>query len=88
MKFSEVFALKHHFCGFFWQNEDVFGAIGCHPLEVMSYEGDTEAIIANKALHPKIVAIGELGLDYSSKYCFFGFILLIMQIFAFIFLNF
>lgn len=49
-------------------NEGVYGALGIHPTEFDeskngNFEEDFEAII-EMSKHPKIVAIGECGLDY------------------------
>ncbi len=44
--------------------ENIFGAVGIHPEELNSYNEEAEAQIKNYLKHPKIVALGEVGLDY------------------------
>ena len=43
---------------------EVFGAIGIHPEEVDSYSEEDIKFIEDNLCNPKIVAIGEIGLDY------------------------
>ena len=46
------------------RHEDVFATVGCHPTEATGFD-DTEAEeIARLAAHPKVLAIGETGIDY------------------------
>ena len=42
----------------------IYGAIGIHPSEYKTYTDDAEQKIKEYIKHPKIVAIGEIGLDY------------------------
>ncbi len=42
----------------------LYGAIGIHPSEAKTYTQDIEKEIINLCKHNKIVAIGEIGLDY------------------------
>lgn len=44
--------------------ENCFGMLGVHPSEAKLYNDETEKHIENAAQHNKIVAIGEIGLDY------------------------
>lgn len=44
--------------------ENVFGAVGVHPEDVNSYDDKAESLIREYIKHPKIVAVGEIGLDY------------------------
>lgn len=44
--------------------ENLFGAIGVHPEDVNSYDDKAECLIREYIKHPKIVAVGEIGLDY------------------------
>jgi len=42
----------------------VFAAIGWHPTEAAKAPGDLRPALRELAKHPKVVAIGETGLDY------------------------
>lgn len=54
---QEAVRLAEHF-------EGVYAAVGIHPRQVLSAQaGDWEAL-AELAWHPKVVAVGECGLDY------------------------
>ena len=44
--------------------DGVFFAAGIHPMEVNGVKDGDLSLIKNLALHPKCVAIGEIGLDY------------------------
>lgn len=44
--------------------ENCFGMLGVHPSEAKLYNDEAEKHIENAARHNKIVAIGEIGLDY------------------------
>lgn len=54
-----------------WENllsEDmVWGAFGCHPHFAKDYSNTQERNILAAMRHPKAVAFGEIGLDYSHK---------------------
>jgi TatD DNase family protein len=43
---------------------EVFAAVGVHPNCAMSWNDQTIKELAELASHPKVVAIGEIGLDY------------------------
>ena len=43
---------------------NVFTAIGWHPSEAMKAPSDLRPALRELARHPKVVAIGEIGLDY------------------------
>lgn len=45
------------------QHEEVYAAIGVHPCEEKAVSVTDEALI-EAASHPKVIAIGEVGLDY------------------------
>jgi len=42
----------------------VWAAVGVHPHEAMAYDGQALGELRQLAQHPKVVAIGEIGLDY------------------------
>ena len=44
--------------------ENVYGTLGIHPSEIDSITSDSFKIIEQNLLNPKIVGIGEIGLDY------------------------
>jgi TatD DNase family protein len=43
---------------------DVYAAVGWHPTEAMKAPADLRPALREFAKHPKVVAIGETGLDY------------------------
>jgi len=44
--------------------EIIYAAVGVHPHETKEWNADNLKIIEDLAKHPKVVAIGEIGLDY------------------------
>lgn len=42
----------------------VYAAVGVHPNDSMDWQADTVIQLWELAQHPKVVAIGEIGLDY------------------------
>ncbi len=44
--------------------ENVFATVGWHPTHVMEAPKDIRAELSELAKHPKVIAIGETGLDY------------------------
>jgi TatD DNase family protein len=49
-------------------NEDVFAIVGVHPNEAAGYADAAIEEVRERALAPKVVAIGETGLDYYRDY--------------------
>jgi TatD DNase family protein len=45
-------------------HEDIFVAVGVHPHDAAQSSEEEIAILRDLASHPKVVAIGETGLDY------------------------
>jgi TatD DNase family protein len=46
------------------QFSDVFAVVGWHPSDVLKAPDDVRADLRELARHPKVVALGETGLDY------------------------
>jgi TatD DNase family protein len=42
----------------------IYAAVGVHPNECIGFDDSTLAALHRMASHPKVVAIGEIGLDY------------------------
>jgi TatD DNase family protein len=42
----------------------IYAAVGWHPSDAMKAPGDMRPALREDAKHPKVVAIGEVGLDY------------------------
>ena len=45
----------------------VYAAVGVHPSDCESWDGRTEYALRSLAAHPKVRAVGEIGLDYHWK---------------------
>lgn len=43
---------------------EIYLTLGWHPTEAGSYDEKVEAYLLEKLRHPKVVAMGEIGLDY------------------------
>ena len=46
------------------RHEHLYAAVGVHPGDASTWQEDTLAILRELAQHPKVAAIGEIGLDY------------------------
>lgn len=49
------------------QEPDAWGAVGIHPCEADLMSDSALELLREQAGHPKIVALGEMGLDYHHK---------------------
>ena len=56
-EYEEITALTERYA-------DVFGSVGIHPHEAENEPDVAVAALVERSAHPKIVAIGETGLDY------------------------
>ena len=45
-------------------HQEVFAAVGIHPTDLQDYSDQTALEAGSLADHPKVVAVGEIGLDY------------------------
>ena len=46
------------------EHSQVYGTLGTHPHDAVKWSEEVDVFIRKKALNSKIVAIGEIGLDY------------------------
>ena len=46
------------------QHPEVYLTLGWHPTEAGTYTEEVEAYLLEKLKHPKVLALGEIGLDY------------------------
>ena len=44
--------------------DNIYAIIGVHPEDARFWDNDTERLIREYSSHPKVIAIGEIGLDY------------------------
>ena len=44
--------------------EEVVAIVGWHPVEAHAYTSEIEKTLVTQLTHPKVVAMGEMGLDY------------------------
>lgn len=50
------------------QHPCVYAAVGIHPHEAKTFDKTTAATLRELSAHPKVVAVGEIGLDYYRDY--------------------
>jgi TatD DNase family protein len=50
-----------HLCD---SHTEVFAAVGIHPTSALTWTQETRSTLRELAQHPKVVAIGEIGLDF------------------------
>ncbi|MFA6456205.1 MAG: TatD family hydrolase [Bacteroidota bacterium] len=46
------------------RHSSIFVAVGFHPLDLKDYSDERLELLAELSSHPKVVAIGEIGIDY------------------------
>jgi TatD DNase family protein len=46
------------------QFEGLYAAVGLHPHDASAYDAETHAELRRLCEHPKVVAVGEIGLDF------------------------
>jgi len=46
------------------RHENLYATVGVHPHEASHWDGEAAKRLRELAAHPKVVAIGEIGLDY------------------------
>ena len=51
------------------KNDKIYAGIGVHPESADNYSDKVENFIEDNADNPKVVAIGEIGLDYYHEFC-------------------
>src|SRR5699024_12784158 len=44
--------------------ENIYAAVGWHPVDAIDYTEEKLAWLEKLSYHPKVVALGEMGLDY------------------------
>jgi TatD DNase family protein len=57
---QQALALAEH-------HRDIYAAVGVHPNDCAGFDDGTLVALRRLASHPKVVAIGEIGLDYYWK---------------------
>lgn len=50
------------------QHDFLYALVGVHPYEAKNYDEAAEAQLREWATHPRVVAIGEMGLDYFNEF--------------------
>ena len=48
-------------------HKNVYGALGIHPHSAYIYNDEMEEALKNHLSHPKVIALGEIGLDYEKN---------------------
>ncbi|KAG8188173.1 hypothetical protein JTE90_019452 [Oedothorax gibbosus] len=51
----------------FLEENDVWASFGCHPHNAHDYDDQIELALLEALEHPKVRALGEIGLDYSNR---------------------
>lgn len=51
------------------QHDDLYATLGVHPHEAASFDDAADAYIQTHVINPKVVAVGEIGLDYFYDHC-------------------
>ena len=46
------------------EHDPIYATVGVHPHDAKDWDDETVRIFRNLAAHPKVVALGEMGLDY------------------------
>lgn len=46
------------------KHENIYAIIGIHPSDVADFDSETITLLREYATHPKVIGIGEIGLDY------------------------
>lgn len=46
------------------KHDNIYAIIGVHPEDAIYYNDETEQLIRDYANNPKVIAVGEIGLDY------------------------
>ncbi|GIY45188.1 putative deoxyribonuclease TATDN2 [Caerostris darwini] len=49
------------------KEENIWAAFGCHPHNAADYNDNSEKALKIALFHPKVRALGEIGLDYSNR---------------------
>src|SRR5699024_8507905 len=46
------------------ENAGIYAAVGWHPVDAIHYKTNHGELLKELSAHPKVVALGEMGLDY------------------------
>ncbi|XP_054709760.1 putative deoxyribonuclease TATDN2 [Uloborus diversus] len=58
---------KKSMWGKYLEEDGVWAAFGCHPHNANVYDAIFEGYLQEALKHPKVVALGEIGVDYSNR---------------------